>query len=119
MTYLKEEKLLLLECQTEKDFYLKYVQKFGVPSRPTRVSNLWKERKVIRDEYKPIVVPQGRSTVLACGGGGIVDAESIALTNISNKLSELVQLQKEQLDLFRFLKKNSDREEKNDSVANP
>ena len=109
----KEEKLLLLECNTEKAFYQKYIEKIGVPERPTRVSNLWKERNAIRDEFKPVVVPQGKATVLSYGGDRIVDDESIALSNISNKLSELVQIQTETLELFKRIEGRKP----NDTVA--
>lgn len=107
-----DEMRLTLECQSLKEFALQYIEKFGVPSRASRINNIWTMRKKIRDDMCPVPKPQGKSTVLATGG--VVDEESVTLVNISNKLSEILQVQKEQLELF---KKALKKEETNDSVV--
>ena len=60
----KEEKQLVLECRTLKEFALKYIEKFGMPSRASRINGMWTDRKKYRDELSPKVEISGRGTVI-------------------------------------------------------
>lgn len=103
----RQEKLLVLECRDKDTFTKRYIEKFGVPSRLFRIDNVWSKRQIFREELgKPNIEHVSKVTT----GLTIRPAETFpdvgeTLAKISNKISELIQLQKEELELFRKLDK--------------
>jgi len=96
----KEEKQLVLECRTLKEFALKYIEKFGMPSRASRINGMWTDRKKYRDELSPKVIE-------IPGGGTIIQQRTdkdraASLPDIgeeqvktNNLLAVLIKLQEE------------------------
>ena len=96
----KEEKALTLKSQNRTDFAKKYIEAFGMPERAGRIDTIWNMRKQIRDELMP--KPQ-TSTILLQGKDHALPDGVEVLVGISNKMSELIVLHKEQLELFKKL----------------
>jgi hypothetical protein len=97
----KEEKVLCLQSATKQEFTEKYIRQLGQPAKLSRIDNIWAARKEIKAELVP-VNPPGTVTTPRKEGHHDVDEAEI-LVNISNKLSELIQIQKDTFTLFKRL----------------
>jgi hypothetical protein len=103
----KTEKLLVLESRTKEDFAKKYIEKFGMPSKLYRIDNIWTQRETFRKELgKPNIEAVSKVTtgIVPRMSNAMAD-EGEVLSHISNKLSELIQIQKETFLLFKKLDK--------------
>jgi hypothetical protein len=102
----REEKELVIHSKTKNEFAMSYIGKFGAPDKLSRIDNLWKARKEIRMELVPqeIIAVSQKSQVLK-PSAIVVDDVTMYLNSISDKLSQLIQLQKEQIEFFKKLEK--------------
>lgn len=90
-----EEKELAINCKSEDDLAIQYLKKFGTADR-SRVHSLFGHRN---DLIRARTVARTSPPIVH---KAIFD-EDVILAHISNKLSELIQLQKETLEIFKKL----------------
>lgn len=100
------EKRLALMCHTKQEFVDRYLKEIGMPDSMGRLESLWGQRKRLRDEMNPLIVPiSSKSTAITPKPANNFPDIGESLSNISNKVSELIEIQKETLTLFKRLDK--------------
>jgi hypothetical protein len=111
----QDEKKLVLTCQTREELMKKYVEKFGIPSKLYRIDNIWKQRKEIREELGKVDLTKisSVSTGIAVKGSSPMPDVGETLVHISNKMSELIQINKDMLALFQRIDKAGVKKDEN------
>jgi hypothetical protein len=114
----KEEKELCLLSPNKVAFTAEYIKKFGQPGKLSRLDNIWAARHQIKEELVPVRPPGTVTEPRKDKPWADVD-EGKVLADISNKLSELIQIQKETYSLFEYLDKRKDKDGTSENVSVP
>ena len=109
-----DERKLVLECKSKAEFAEVYIRKFGMPSKMFRIDNIWNQRDTIRKEATSVKPPGSITSPARVKEWDDRDGIEV-LVGISNKLSELIQLQKDMYALFKKLDKEAKPDEKSGS----